>query len=57
VNAISPATSADSTKFGLPPAIAEQVARNRCARIPLGRFGNADEIAGLALLLASDSAS
>jgi NAD(P)-dependent dehydrogenase (short-subunit alcohol dehydrogenase family) len=59
VNAISPATilTPIQGKFGLPPSVAEQVARDYCARIPLGRFGEAHEVADLALLLASDSAS
>lgn len=59
VNAISPATihTPIQSKFGLPSAIAQQVERDYCARIPLGRYGEAPEVARLALMLASDAAS
>lgn len=59
VNAVSPATihTPIQAKFGLPPEIAAQVAREYAARIPLGRYGEAREVASVALLLASDAAS
>jgi NAD(P)-dependent dehydrogenase (short-subunit alcohol dehydrogenase family) len=59
VNAISPATvhTPIQGKFGLPPALQAQVERDFSARIPLGRYGDAAEVARVALFLASDAAS
>jgi NAD(P)-dependent dehydrogenase (short-subunit alcohol dehydrogenase family) len=59
VNAISPATikTPIQAKFGLPSAVLTQVAADLSARIPLGRFGEASEVAQAALFLASDASS
>ena len=59
VNAISPAAvrTEIQAKFGLPDEVRAAVERDFTARIPLGRFGEAREVAGLALFLASDAAS
>jgi NAD(P)-dependent dehydrogenase (short-subunit alcohol dehydrogenase family) len=59
VNSVAPATilTPIQGKFGLPPAVASAVAQQYTARIPLGRFGNASEVAGAVLFLASAAAS
>jgi NAD(P)-dependent dehydrogenase (short-subunit alcohol dehydrogenase family) len=59
VNSIAPATilTPIQQKFGLAPDVAEAVAKQYTARIPLGRFGAASEVAGAVLFLASDAAS
>lgn len=59
VNAISPATvhTPIQGKFGLPSELQAQVERDFSARIPLGRFGEAAEVARVALFLASDAGS
>jgi NAD(P)-dependent dehydrogenase (short-subunit alcohol dehydrogenase family) len=59
VNAISPGIIATAIqgKFGLPPDVQEAVDQKFLARIPLGRFGRAEEVAELALFLASPAAS
>ena len=59
VNAISPGVvhTAIQAKFGLPPEIQAASHQKLLARIPLGRFGEAEEVAELALFLASSAAS
>jgi NAD(P)-dependent dehydrogenase (short-subunit alcohol dehydrogenase family) len=59
VNAISPGMirTAIQGKFGLPPEVAAASERMYSARMPLGRFGDANEVSGLALFLASDASS
>lgn len=59
VNAISPAAVRTDiqAKFGLPDEVRAAVERDFTARIPLRRFGESREVAGLALFLASDAAS
>jgi 3-oxoacyl-[acyl-carrier protein] reductase len=53
VNAIAPAQIDTRLVRGLP----EDARRRRAERIPLGRFGEPDEVARAALFLASDDAS
>jgi NAD(P)-dependent dehydrogenase (short-subunit alcohol dehydrogenase family) len=53
VNAIAPAQIDTRLTRSLP----EEARRRRVERIPLGRFGEADEVARAALFLASDDAS
>jgi 3-oxoacyl-[acyl-carrier protein] reductase len=53
VNAIAPAQIDTRLTRGLP----EEARRRRVERIPLGRFGEVDEVASVALFLASDDAS
>lgn len=59
VNAISPATihTEIQGKFGLPSELAASIEAEFSRRIPLGRYGEATEVANLALWLASDAAS
>jgi NAD(P)-dependent dehydrogenase (short-subunit alcohol dehydrogenase family) len=59
VNAIAPGivSTAIQAKFGLPDEVQRAVDAKFLARIPLGRFGAADEVASLALFLASPAAS
>ncbi len=59
VNAISPGiiSTAIQGKFGLPSDIQAAVDQKFLARIPLGRFGRAEEVAAVALFLASPAAS
>ena len=59
INSVCPATilTPIQAKFGLPPEIAAATARHYTARIPLGRFGNADEVAKAVAFLASPAAS
>lgn len=59
VNSVSPATilTPIQQKFGLPAEVAAAVAAQYTARIPLGRFGQADEVARAVLFLASPGAS
>lgn len=59
VNALSPAAirTPIQDKFGLPPEVREQVERDFSTKIPLGRFGEATEVAGIALFLASEASS
>jgi len=59
VNAVCPATilTPIQAKFGLPPEVAAASAKHYAARIPQGRFGNAEEVAATVLFLASPSAS
>jgi len=53
VNAIAPAQINTRLTRGLP----EEARRRRVERIPMGRFGEPDEVARVALFLASDDAS
>ncbi|GGK35426.1 SDR family oxidoreductase [Salinarimonas ramus] len=59
VNAISPGPIETPIygKLGLSPEQLQGIAQTLAAKIPLGRFGTPDEIAGPALFLASDDAS
>jgi NAD(P)-dependent dehydrogenase (short-subunit alcohol dehydrogenase family) len=59
VNSVSPATiiTPIQAKFGLPPEVAAASAKHYAARIPLGRFGAAEEVAQMVLFLASPGAS
>lgn len=59
VNSICPATilTPIQQKFGLPPDVAQAVAHKYTARIPLGRFGAAEEVARAVSFLASPAAS
>lgn len=59
VNSVCPATilTPIQQKFGLPPDLAQATAQKYTARIPLGRFGAAAEVAQAVLFLASASAS
>ena len=59
VNAIAPAAirTPIQAKFGLPPDVTENVQREYTGKIPLGRYGEAREVAELALFLAGPGAS
>jgi NAD(P)-dependent dehydrogenase (short-subunit alcohol dehydrogenase family) len=59
VNSVSPATilTPIQAKFGLPPEVAAASAKHYAARIPLGRFGIAEEVAQMVMFLASPGAS
>ena len=59
VNSVSPATilTPIQAKFGLPPEVAAATAKHYTGRIPLGRFGAAEEVARAVLFLASPGAS
>lgn len=59
VNCVSPATilTPIQGKFGLPEELAKASAEKFTARIPLGRFGAAEEVARAVLFLASPDAS
>jgi NAD(P)-dependent dehydrogenase (short-subunit alcohol dehydrogenase family) len=59
VNSVSPATilTPIQSKFGLPPEVAAATAKAYAERIPLGRFGAADEVANTVRFLASSAAS
>jgi len=59
VNAVSPGPVETPIygKLGLPQEAVGQIAGSLIGHIPLGRFGQADEIAKAALFLASDEAS
>lgn len=59
VNALAPATIATpiQAKFGLPEELQQQVQKDTESRIPLGRFGSADEVAEVALFLADRASS
>jgi NAD(P)-dependent dehydrogenase (short-subunit alcohol dehydrogenase family) len=59
VNSVSPATilTPIQGKFGLAPEVAAATAKAYTQRIPLGRFGAADEVAKTVAFLASSAAS
>ena len=59
VNAVSPGpTKTDiQDKFGLPAPVRAAVEKDMIAKIPLGRYGEAEEAAEVALFLASPAAS
>jgi NAD(P)-dependent dehydrogenase (short-subunit alcohol dehydrogenase family) len=59
INSVCPATilTPIQQKFGLPADVAQAVAHKYTARIPLGRYGDAVEVARAVLFLASASAS
>jgi len=59
VSSVCPATilTPIQRKFGLPPEVAQAVAKRYTARIPLARFGDAVEVARAVLFLASPAAS
>ncbi len=59
INSVCPATIVTpiQQKFGLPPEVAAASAKHYSARIPLGRFGAAQEVASAVLFLASPAAS
>jgi NAD(P)-dependent dehydrogenase (short-subunit alcohol dehydrogenase family) len=59
INSVSPGPTHTriQAKFGLPPDVQSAVEQDFSKRIPLGRFGAADEVAKVALFLASPAAS
>ena len=59
VSSVCPATilTPIQGKFGLPPEVAQAVAKKYTERIPLARFGAAAEVARVVLFLASPAAS
>lgn len=59
VNAVCPATilTPIQQKFGLSPELSRATAQKYTARIPLARFGDAEEVARSVLFLASSAAS
>jgi NAD(P)-dependent dehydrogenase (short-subunit alcohol dehydrogenase family) len=59
VNSLCPATilTPIQAKFGLSPEVASASAAHYVARIPLGRFGEAEEVAQVVLFLAGSAAS
>ncbi len=59
VNSVSPASilTPIQAKFGLPPELAQATAQKYTARIPLARFGAAEEVARSVLFLVSPAAS
>lgn len=59
VNAISPGPIETPiySKLGMPQDVTEGFAKDLQGRIPMGRFGKADEIAKVSLFLASDDSS
>lgn len=59
VNAVSPGPIETPifSKTGMPADQLDQMAQNLATQIPLGRFGKPEEVANVALFLASDEAS
>jgi NAD(P)-dependent dehydrogenase (short-subunit alcohol dehydrogenase family) len=59
VNTVSPGpiTTPIFGKLGLPPEARDALAQQVAGKVPLGRFGAADEVARAALFLASDDAT
>lgn len=59
INSVCPATIVTpiQQKFGLPAEVAAASAKHYTARIPLGRFGAAQEVASAVLFLSSPAAS
>ena len=60
VNAISPGlteTEMSSGDIGIPPEMRDEAARIQIEAIPMKRFGQPDEVATIALFLASDDSS
>ncbi len=59
VNAVSPGPIETPifAKTGVPADQLDAMAEDLASQVPLGRFGNADEVANVALFLASDEAS
>jgi len=59
VNTVSPGpiTTPIFGKLGLPPEARDAIAQQVAGKVPLGRFGAADEVARAALFLASDDAT
>ncbi len=59
INAVSPGPIATPMfgRFGLPPEVAQAVQAQMTAKSPMQRFGRPDEVARVALFLASDDSS
>ena len=59
VNSVQPGpiTTPIFGKLGLPPEARDAIAQQVAGKVPLGRFGAADEVARAALFLASDDAT
>lgn len=59
VNGISPGPIATPIydRMGLPKEVVDEFATQLKGRVPLGRFGNEDEVAGIAVFLAGSDAS
>ena len=59
VNSIAPGPIATPIyeKMDLPEEVVEEMGKGFASQVPLGRFGTSEEIANVALFLASDDAS
>jgi 3-oxoacyl-[acyl-carrier protein] reductase len=57
VNCITPSSAETAIFAGVPPEHREQLRSVLLARVPMGRFVEPDEIAAMALWLASDACS